>query len=90
MEVYDKNGNLLEILNTVKEVKEKYKLNSAEINRILKGIKQHKFLSKKDKHYIRQWTMLDVGNPVFDSYVDHWKSNTFDLGKSILGKEESS
>lgn len=42
VEVYDKNGNLLEILNTVKEVKEKYQLNSAEINRILKGIKQHK------------------------------------------------
>ena len=53
-----------------------------------KGIKQHKFLSKRDKYYIKQWTNLDIGNPVFDSYVDNWKQNAFDIGKSIMGREK--
>lgn len=41
IEVYDKCGNLIEILDSVKAMKEKYNLNSASASRILKGIKEH-------------------------------------------------
>lgn len=41
VDVYDKFGNLIETLESLKLVKEKYNLNSAELNRILKGIKKH-------------------------------------------------
>lgn len=39
--IYDKYGNFIETLESLKETKEKYNLNSAELNRILKGIKKH-------------------------------------------------
>lgn len=42
VDVYDKYGNFIETLNSLKDVKEKYSINSAELNRVLKGIKQHK------------------------------------------------
>ena len=41
VDVYDKFGNLIETLESLKLVKEKYNLNSAELKRILKGIKKH-------------------------------------------------
>lgn len=41
IEVYTKDGKLIEILNSVKEVKIKYNLNSYAITKILKGNKQH-------------------------------------------------
>ena len=42
IDVFDNYGNFIETLNSLKLVKEKYNLNSAELNRILKGIKKHK------------------------------------------------
>lgn len=41
--IYDLNGNFIEKCNSIKEVLIKYNLNSAEMNRILKGIKNHKY-----------------------------------------------
>lgn len=41
VEVYTKDGVYLETLLSVKEVKEKYNLNSSQITKILKGIKHH-------------------------------------------------
>ena len=41
IEVYTKEGKLLETLSSVKEVKEKYNLNSSQITKILKGVKDH-------------------------------------------------
>ena len=41
--VYDKQNNFIETCASIKDTKEKYKLNSAEINRILKGIKTHEY-----------------------------------------------
>lgn len=42
IDVFDNYGNFIETLDSIKLVKEKYNLNSAELNRILKGIKKHK------------------------------------------------
>lgn len=41
IEVYTKYGEFIEVLNSVKEVKEKYSLNNAQITKILKGVKEH-------------------------------------------------
>lgn len=41
IEIYTKEGKLVEILSSVKEVKEKYALNSYQITKILKGVKEH-------------------------------------------------
>lgn len=41
IEVYNKDGVLIETFSSVKEVKEKYNLNSSQITKILKGIKEH-------------------------------------------------
>lgn len=41
VEIYTKEGKLIEILHTVKEVKEKYNLNSCQISKMLKGVKEH-------------------------------------------------
>lgn len=40
--VYTLDGIFIESLESLKEIKEKYNINSAELNRILKGIKNHK------------------------------------------------
>lgn len=42
VDIYTKYGEYIETLDSLKEVKEKYNINSAELNRILKGIKNHK------------------------------------------------
>lgn len=42
VDIYTKYGKFIETLDSLKEVKEKYNINSAELNRILKGIKNHK------------------------------------------------
>ena len=42
IDVFDNYGNFIETLDSLKLVKEKYNLNSAELNKILKGIKKHK------------------------------------------------
>lgn len=39
--VYTKNGEFIEILDSINQVKNKYNLASTQINKILKGIKQH-------------------------------------------------
>ena len=53
VDVYDKFGNLIETLESLKLVKEKYNLNSAELNRILKGIKKHeKYIFKSNRQYV--------------------------------------
>lgn len=41
VEIYTKDGHLIETLESLKEVKDKYNLNSPTLNKILKGIKQH-------------------------------------------------
>ena len=41
IDVYDKYGNFIETLDSLKETKEKYNINSAALNRILKGIKNN-------------------------------------------------
>lgn len=41
IEVYTKEGKLIEVLESVKDVKEKYSVNSSQITKILKGIKEH-------------------------------------------------
>ena len=41
IDVYTKDGHLIETLDTVKEVKEKYGLNSPMITKLLRGIKEH-------------------------------------------------
>lgn len=41
IEVYTQEGKLVETLSSVKEVKEKYSLNSSQITKILKGVKEH-------------------------------------------------
>ena len=42
IDIYTLDGHYIETLNSLKEVKEKYNVNSAELNRILKGIKTGK------------------------------------------------
>lgn len=42
IEVYDKNGNLIEVLNSLKETINKYNLNTASLNRYLKEVSFHK------------------------------------------------
>lgn len=41
VEIYTKDGHLIEVLDTLKAVKEKYNLNSPTLSKLLKGIKQH-------------------------------------------------
>lgn len=41
IDIYTKTGEFIETLDSLKEVKEKYNINSAELNRILKGVKFH-------------------------------------------------
>lgn len=42
IDIYDIYGNFIETLESLKDVKTKYNINSAELSRLLKGVKNHK------------------------------------------------
>ena len=41
IEVYTKDGNLIEVLESIKDLREKYNLTSAQVNKIFRGVKNH-------------------------------------------------
>ena len=53
----------------------------------LKQSMRESILTRENIYQIRQWTMKEVGNKLFDSLIDNWDINTSEFNDLIDGKQ---